>query len=71
MVLKELIFHVALIALAAVWKWLLMPTAEMPSTILLVAFLVLCEVVFVLYDVALTRLISFYMFRLRQRFRWK
>ena len=70
-VLKELIFHVALIALAAVWKWLLMPTAEMPSTILLVAFLVLCEVVFVLYDVALTRLISFYMFRLRQRFRWK
>ena len=70
-VLKELIFHAALIALVVVWKWLIAPTAALPSPILLVALIVLCEVVFVLYDVALTRLISFYLFRLRHRFRWK
>ncbi len=69
-VLKELIFHVALIVLAAVWKWILFPSAEMPSSILLVGLLVLAEMVFVLYDIALTRLISLYLFRLRKRFRW-
>ena len=70
-VLKELIFYAAVLALAVVWKWLLFPEAVLPSPLLLVALLVLAQVVFVLYDIALTRLISFYVFRLRQRFRWK
>ena len=68
---KELIFHVALLVLAAVWKWLLMPTVEMKGWIFYLALLLLAEVAFVLYDIALTRLISFYVYRLRKRVRWK
>ena len=70
-VVKEAVFHVALIVLAVVWRWVLFPAAEMPATFLLVAMVAMAEVVFVLYDIALTRLISFYVIRLRHRFRWK
>ena len=70
-VLKELIFHAALVALLVIWKWLLFPTAEIPSPMIYFILVVLAEIVFVLYDVALTRLISLYLFRIRQRLRFK
>ena len=70
-VLKEIVFNVALVALLAVWKWLLFPGATVGSPMLVVILVVLCEIVFVLYDIALTRLISLYLFRIRQRLRFK
>ena len=70
-VLKEVIFHVALVALFFMWRWLLFPTVGSIPLVLYLLILLAFEVVFVLYDVALTRLISLYLFRLRRRFRWK
>ena len=34
-----------------------------------IAFVLLAEAVFILYDIAMSRLISFYLIRLRERFR--
>ncbi len=70
-VCKELIFLVALVSCFAVWKIFfpqdLMISIPIPLWVVLILML---ELVFVLYDVALTRLISFYVYRLRQRFRF-
>lgn len=70
-VLKELIFHAALVALFFAWKLLFFPTLSAMTPTLLFLLLLLLEVVFVLYDIALTRLISLYLFRIRQRLRLK
>ena len=70
-VLKELIFHAALVVLFIAWKLLFLPTVSALTPTLLVLLLLLCEVVFILYDIALTRLISLYLFRIRQRLRFK
>ena len=70
-VLKELIFHAALVALFFAWKLLFFPTLSAVTPTLLFLLLLLLEVVFVLYDIALTRLISLYLFRIRQRLRLK
>ncbi len=68
---KELIFHVALVAIFAVWRFVLFPTASKMPFVMALVMIALFEAAFVLYDVALTRLISYYLFRLRKRFRWK
>ena len=67
--LKEVIFNVALVALFFVVKFLLMPNANEPLMIYVIAF-VLFEIAFVLYDIALTRLITLYILRLRDRFKF-
>ncbi len=68
-VLKELIFNVAMVICIVAIKLLLFPTATV--TVWTYAILVaLCEVVFVLYDIALTRLISFYVYKIRGRFKF-
>ncbi len=66
--LKEAVFNVALILIFIAMRFLLMLPAGL-SIMLYLTVLVLCEAVFVLYDIALTRLISFYVYRLRNRFR--
>lgn len=69
---KELIFHVALVLILLSWRFLfftedlMLPTSPIFWGLLLIA----AEVVFVLYDVALTRLISMYLYRLRGRLRF-
>ena len=68
--LKELVFNAALIVLFLTVRFLLMPTASDPWWIMLGLF-VLAEIVFVLYDIALTRLITFYIVNLRHRFKFK
>lgn len=65
---KEVIFNVALILLLVLSRWLLMG-AEASALLLYVAFGLLAEIVFPIYDVALTRLISLYCYKLRSRFR--
>ena len=43
--------------------------SELETPLLIAVTVVLGEVAFILYDVALTRMISFYVFRLRDRLR--
>ena len=69
-VLKELIFHAALIVMLFLSRATMMAPGANP-TLLYAAFVLLAEVTFPLYDVALTRLISLYLYRLRRRFRIK
>ena len=68
-VLKEAIFNIALIALFFIVKFLLMPNASDPLW-LYAALVVIAEVTFIVYDIALTRLITFYILRLRHRFKF-
>lgn len=71
-VLKELVFNIAFaaMALASVLLFLGENNTLLTQPILLVAVFVLAEVVFVLYDIAMTRLISFYIIKLRRRFKF-
>ena len=69
-VLKEIVFNVCLAVIIVLIKLLFMPSVSIPLMLYVLA-VVLCEAVFVLYDIALTRLITFYMFRLRHRFKFK
>ena len=68
-VLKELIFNAAMAVCIVVIKLLFLPTAEV-SALTYVILVLICEAVFVLYDIALTRLITFYIYRLRPRFKF-
>ncbi len=70
-VFKELIFNVALVAMALLMKFILAPAADSEPWFMYVILVVLCEAVFVLYDVALTRMISFYIYRIRKKFKLK
>ena len=67
--LKEIVFNACLLLLMAISRWLMLD----PEGLLVfeVVFFALANVTFVLYDIALTRLISLYLFRLRKRFRFK
>lgn len=69
-VLKEAVFNVclALMLLASAFLFTTVET-ELESPLLIVATVLLAEVVFVVYDIALTRMISLYIFRLRDRLR--
>jgi hypothetical protein len=67
---KELTFNVALVAIFFAFKFMVLGSAAIPIELYII-FLVLCEVVFVVYDFALTKLISYYIFSLRKRFKIK
>ena len=72
-VLKEVVFNVCLVlmALAAYFFITVGDNALLNSPIIIAGMALLAELVFVLYDVALTRLISFYIVSLRHRFKFK
>ncbi len=66
-ILKLSFFNAALILLCVLSIWVLgLPDTGLALTLSVFA---LANAVFVLYDVALSRMISFYLFRLRPRFR--
>ena len=67
---KELIFNIALALMLAAEKLLLAKNDEEPL-LLYIAFVVLAEVAFPLYDVALSRLRLVYLRRIRPKFKFK
>ena len=71
-VLKELVFNFALaaMAIASLLLFFSQNNTLLTQPIILLALFVLAELVFVLYDIAMTRLISFYIINLRRRFRF-
>ena len=69
-ILKEAIFHASLVLMLFLSKWLI-STPDSNPWMLYGAFVLLAEIAFPLYDIALTRLISFYIFKIRNRFRIK
>ncbi len=70
--LKELTFNLALLLLLVLSHLVLFPGGELSTMLLYYAVLaVMAEVAFPLYDIALTRLISLYLVRIRPRFRFK
>ena len=69
-VLKELIFQVALV-LMLLLSHATMATPAANLWLFYGAFALLAELIFPIYDIALTRLISLYLNKLRRRFRMK
>ena len=68
--LKELLFNVCLVVLMLVGNLILM--IDMHAWFAMeIVFFVLANGTFVIYDIALTRLISLYIFRLRRKLRMK
>ncbi len=68
--LKELLFNVCLVLLMLIGNYILM--IDMRAWFAMeVIFFVLANGTFVIYDIALTRLISLYVFRFRNKFRIK
>ena len=67
---KEIVFNGALFVMLMLSRFFLLGAETEPLGIFVV-FVVLAEITFPVYDLALTRLISFYVFRLRSRFRIK
>jgi hypothetical protein len=66
--LKELVFNVVLaIATVAAVKLMLAEGSMLTSPIVIGVAVVVCEAIFILYDIALTRLITFYLITLRPR----
>lgn len=68
--IKEAIFQIALVLLLVISHWMLLSSAAQPI-LLYAAFIGLAELAFPLYDIALTKLISLYVYRLRKRFHIK
>ncbi len=69
-ILKEAVFQVALVAMLLLYHFLFMASGTTPWTMYVLLALI-AEIVFPIYDIALTRLITLYLFRLRKRFRIK
>ncbi|MBR0449898.1 MAG: hypothetical protein IIX30_03685 [Clostridia bacterium] len=71
--LKELIFNVCLAIIVALYFLLFFQgfSLNIPLHWLIVIVVLLCELVFILYDIALTRMISFYVINIRKRFKFK
>lgn len=72
-VIKELVFNVCLAGMCAAIYYLSTTGQNtlLSSPWMIAATIAAAEVVFVLYDIALTRLISFYIINLRHRFKFK
>jgi len=70
-IFKELIFNAALALMIVLVLFVFTMGEVKVETYLVVLLAVLAELMFVLYDIALTRLISLYLFRLRKSFRIK
>lgn len=72
-VLKEIVFNASLIVIGMIIV-IFMPdkdNALIRNPIIVGGAVAVCELIFVLYDVAMTRLITFYLLRLRSRFKFK
>ena len=69
-VLKEASFHVAIVLMYFALRVVAFESVDMP-VLMLVVTLALFEVVFPLYDVALSRVIRVYIYKLRARFKIK
>ncbi len=69
-VLKELTFNIALVAVFISLKLLVLGNVVIPIYVYAIG-VVLLELIFVLYDLALTKLITYYLGTLRKRFRFK
>ena len=69
-IFKEIIFNVALVIMLVALKSLFITATDIPIELIVIA-LVLAELVFVLYDIALTRLISLYIFKIRNKLKIK
>ena len=67
---KEIIFNVCLLLLMIIGNYFLMIDIKEWLEIEII-FFILANFVFVVYDFALTRLISFYFFRLRGKFKFR
>ena len=72
-VLKELIFNICLAVIIALYMILFFQgiSIAIPLPWLIAIAVILCEIVFVIYDIALTRIITFYVLKLRHRFKLK
>ena len=73
-VLKELIFNASLAVIMIIYVFIFFPgvtDVPIPLHWLIIAAVVLCEIVFVLYDIALTKMMSFYVIKLRKKFKFK
>ncbi len=68
--LKEIVFNIALAIIAVILKFLLLAKTDIPFMMYVIA-IALCEVIFVIYDFALTRIISLYVYKLRKKFKLK
>lgn len=72
-ILKEVVFNICLVIMTVAVYFISTSGGDIlsKSLPLLAATAILAEVVFVLYDIALTRVISFYIVKLRHRFKFK
>lgn len=72
-ILKEIIFNVCFAVIMVLYMLLFFEstTIAIPLPWLIAATVILCEIVFILYDIALTRIIDFYIIKLRHRFKFK
>ena len=72
-VLKELIFNVCLAIIILLYMLLFFEgaTLAIPLPLIIVAMIILCEIIFIMYDIALERMITFYVIKLRHRFKLK
>lgn len=68
--IKEVVFNVCLIVLMLISRYMLYLDAD-GLFVFEAVFFLLANGTFVIYDIALTRLISLYIFRLRKKFRMK
>ncbi|MBO5845388.1 MAG: hypothetical protein J6Q77_01960 [Clostridia bacterium] len=69
-VIKELVFNVCLVVLMLLSRYLLYLDSD-GLFVFEAVFFILANGTFVLYDIALTRLISLYIFKLRKKFKIK
>ena len=71
-VLKEIIFNVCLAIIMVIYLLIFYQgtSLSIPFPWLIVLAVILCEAVFILYDIALTRMITFYVIKLRHRFKF-
>lgn len=72
-ILKEIIFNICLALIMLLYIFLFFESTgiSIPMPWLIVAAVILCKFVFVMYDIALTRIITFYVIKLRHRFKFK
>ena len=72
-ILKELIFNVCLAIIITIYMLLFFQGVDIaiPLPWIIVIAVLLCEAVFILYDIAITRIITFYVIKLRHRFKFK
>lgn len=72
-ILKEIIFNVCLAIIIVLYMFFFFQgiNIAIPLPWIIVIAVLLCEAVFILYDMAMTRIILFYIFNLRKRLKLK